>query len=226
MSMASTVPPSPAPFRPRYVADVLADWGIPPERMLMDPPPGTATEADLVAWNERQDWNGLCELVAGTLVEKPMGFPEGHVAAQLIFLVQLFLEDHRIGILAGPDAPTRFAPDQIRLPDVTFVALARLPGGMIPRDAVSRIPPNLVVEILSPSNTRAEMAQKRTEYFAAGVELVWQVDPDTRSAEVYTSPTAVTAVPPDGSLDGGTVLPGLSIPLARLFAGFDPPPAP
>ncbi len=219
MSVIQTVPT-------RTAADLSADLGVAPERVLMDPPPGTATEADLIAWNERWDRSGLCELVDGILVEKPMGLPEAYLAVELAFLIRLYLQSNPVGFLAGADAPIRFAPGRVRLPDVSFVSWVRRPERTVPRNPVSDLVPNLAVEVLSPSNTRREMADKRAEYFAAGVELVWQIDPDTRSAEVYTSPTAVAAVPPGGALDGGAVLPGLSIPLARLFAGLDPPPAP
>jgi Uma2 family endonuclease len=78
------------------------------------------------------------------------------------------------------------------------------------------------VEVLSPSNTRKEMQIKLKEYFLGGVKLVWMIDPEKRTAEVYTAPDKVVAIPPDGTLDGGTVLPGFALPLATLFARFGP----
>ena len=79
------------------------------------------------------------------------------------------------------------------------------------------------MEILSPSNTPAEMRIKLKEYFLGGVKLVWIIDPEKRTAEVYTAPDKVTAVPTDGTLDGGEVLPGFTLPLATLFVKFGPP---
>ncbi len=218
---AAFQPPTP-PAPGRRVSDLLADLGVSADRVLLDPPPGTATEADLIAACDRKI---LCELVGGALVEKAMGFAESHVAAVIIGHLYVFLQSHDLGFIAGADGLVRFTSDQVRVPDVCFVLRGRCPGGMLPRQRVSDVIPNLVVEVVSRSNTDREMAQKLAEYFAAGVELVWKIDPGTRSAEVYTSPTAATAVPPDGALDGGTVLPGLVIPLAGLFTGFDPPPA-
>ena len=69
----------------------------------------------------------------------------------------------------------------------------------------------------SESNTRREMERKRKDYFTAGVRLVWQIDPDKRSAEVFTAPDNPTAVGPDGELDGADVLPGFKLSLKRLF---------
>src|SRR5262249_14851888 len=83
--------------------------------------------------------------------------------------------------------------------------------------------PDLAVEILSPSNTRKEMQIKLKEYFLGGVKLVWIINPEKRTAEVYTAPDKVTAIPAGGSLDGDNVLPGFTLPLATLFAKFGPP---
>jgi Uma2 family endonuclease len=83
--------------------------------------------------------------------------------------------------------------------------------------------PDLAVEIISDSNTRREMDLKLREYFLAGTQLVWYIDPETHTAEAYTAPDVVTHVPADGALDGGDVLPGFRLPLATLFAHLPPP---
>ena len=81
----------------------------------------------------------------------------------------------------------------------------------------------MAAEILSKSNTPAEMKRKRREYFEAGVKLVWLIDPKTRTANVYTAPEEPTFIDRDGVLDGGNVLPGFKLPLAELFARAEPP---
>jgi hypothetical protein len=54
------------------VADLLAQLGgVPPEWVLLDPPPGTAREEDVLALDDHED--RLCELIDGTLVEKTVG---------------------------------------------------------------------------------------------------------------------------------------------------------
>src|SRR5690242_1501503 len=78
--------------------------------------------------------------------------------------------------------------------------------------------PDLAVEVLSEGNTRSEMERKLKDYFFSGVRLVWFVDPRTRSATVYASPDLATQMTEEASLDGGDVLPGLSIPLREVFA--------
>jgi Uma2 family endonuclease len=96
-----------------------------------------------------------------------------------------------------------------------------LPGGKVPQDAIFRIAPDLAVEILSKTNTKAEMARKRREYFAAGTKLVWEFDPKARTVAVYTAPEQVTVLDQHQTLSGAPILDGLAISLTELFAELD-----
>ena len=88
----------------------------------------------------------------------------------------------------------------------------------MPDDAISKVIPELAIEVLSESNTRREIALKLDEYFRAGVLLVWVIDPKKQTAEVYTSATKKKEMDKDGVLDGGKVLPGFRLVLKELFA--------
>ena len=81
------------------------------------------------------------------------------------------------------------------------------------------LPPTLAVEVISPSNTRAEMRQKRVEYFESGAKLVWQVYPDTRTVMIFDKAGDEPAkVLKEGEiLDGGDVLPGFQIAVTEIF---------
>ena len=81
--------------------------------------------------------------------------------------------------------------------------------------------PDLAVEVLSESNTAEEMARKLREYFAAGVRLVWMIDPRDRTATVFTGPELSRMLDETHTLDGGDVLPGFQLPLRDLFAELD-----
>ena len=83
--------------------------------------------------------------------------------------------------------------------------------------------PELVVEVISPANTRTEMTNKRREYFNAGVKLVWIFDLDERSVAVWRSMTDYSVLGETQSLDGEDVLPGLTIPLADVFKVLNGP---
>jgi Uma2 family endonuclease len=82
--------------------------------------------------------------------------------------------------------------------------------------------PDLAVEILSASNTEAEMRRKVREYFEAGSRLVWLVDPESRTARVFTGPELFSIVAEGGELDGGPVLPGFRVSLRQWFERAGP----
>jgi Uma2 family endonuclease len=96
-----------------------------------------------------------------------------------------------------------------------------MPGGRIPTAAIPDLVPNFVIEVLSPSNTYAEMSRKRREYFHAGVELLWMVDHRARAVTVFRSTQDVTVCLDDQMLDGGKVLPGWQVSIAELFSRLD-----
>jgi Uma2 family endonuclease len=207
----------PGPAKLRTVADLIKRLGdIPPDRIRMNPLPGTATEQDVLNIEARE--NRLCELVDGVLVEKTMGHFESRIAIVLAHFLEGFLDDHDLGIVYGAHGTLRIMPHLVRIPDVSFVSSDRLPGKELPSQPIPDLVPDLVIEVQSAGNTRREMEIKLGDYFEAGVRLVWFVDPATRSATAYTSRNKKSAIGPEGILEGGDVLPGFQLSLQALFA--------
>lgn len=189
--------------------------GIPADRIRVSPAPGRATEADLIRVNERK--SGICELIDGVLVEKPMGTFESELASFIIFFFHDFLRDKDLGIVLGEAGELQILPDQVRVPDVAFIAWDRFPNGKRPSKAVYDVAPDIAVEVLSKSNTKAEMDRKLRDYFEAGVRLVWYLDPQARSMRVYTSIEQCETIDESGTVTGGDVLPGFEMSLRELF---------
>ena len=189
--------------------------GIPLARIRMVPSPGTATEQDLLRVLDSE--NRTCELIDGVLVEKTMGYFESRLAIALSVFLEIFLEKNDFGIGLGSDGAVRILGDQIRAPDVAFFSWRHFPDRLLPAAPVPAIVPDLAVEVLSTSNTRAEMERKLDEYFAAGVALVWLIDPASQSATVYESRQQIRVLSLSDSLSGGNVLPGFELPLQQLF---------
>jgi len=193
--------------------------GVPLSRIIFNPWPGTATEADLL---HLVGHKRLCELVDQTLVEKPVGYWEGIIAANLIALLTAYVNPRDLGAVSGADSTMRMKSGRIRLPDVSFVCKTRLPTTL---DPVPSLAPDLAIEVLSEGNTAEEMRQKLSEYFQSGTRLAWLVDPASRSVSVYDGPTAPSTVLAETeSLDGGAVLPGLSVRIADIFLNVPRPP--
>src|SRR5439155_20280077 len=157
----------------------------------------------------------------GILVEKTMGLRESILAMALIRLLGNFVAKGKLGIVAGPDGTMRLAPGLVRIPDASFFRWDRFPDRRVPSEPIPDVVPNLGVEVLSPSNTAKEMQRKLEDFFAAGVELVWFIDPVKRCVEIFTSPTQSTVLQGNATLDGGSVFPGFSLPLAELFATLE-----
>ena len=189
--------------------------GIPLERIRMYPPPGMATLEDAISVDQHEDL--ACELIDGILVEKTMGWYESMLAAIIVRELWSFVEEHRLGKVLGSEGTLQILDNQMRMPDVCFISWKRFPGGKLPREPMPMLVPDLAIEVLSTGNTPGEMQRKRRDYFAAGVELVWQIDPETQTAQVFTSETNVMDVAADGVLDGAHVLPGFQLSLGELF---------
>lgn len=202
--------------------ETLADWHerlghVPLFRVRFHPHPGTATEADVIRFAEATN-KRLYELVDGTLVEKAVGFRESVIGSFLGQRIGLHVTERDLGITAGPDGAFRLGGGQVRYPDVSFVRWQDVPGEALPDEKLSNLVPTLAVEVLSESNTVGEITRKRREFFDRGCKLFWVIDPETATAEVYTSFDRMKLLDATGTLDGGKVLPGFSIPLADVFA--------
>jgi Uma2 family endonuclease len=199
------------------LADLLEHLGgLSPQRIPVHPPPGMATEQDVIDLEVHQD--RLCELVDGVLVEKAYHFLESVLSARLGSDLLGYADEHDLGIVVAANAAYRLAPGLVRIPDASFVSWGRLPNRQVPDVAIADFAPDLVAELLNPLNTPREMERKLIDYFRAGVRLVWYLDFATRSAEVYTAPDRRVMLSEEQTLDGGDVLPGLALPLQQLFA--------
>jgi len=193
--------------------------GIAPERVLLSPPPGTATEQDLLRLPH--EIQKICELIDNTLVVKAVGAPESEMAMDLVGFLKIFLnetgEKGLIRIL-GPDGHTRYFGGHIRMPDVAVFLRGELPDGKIPKDQqVCPVAPAWVVEVLSPGNTKREIDQMLRTFFDSGVRLVWVVDPKKRTVRVHTSADDFTEITEDGTLNAGDILPGFELSLREWF---------
>jgi Uma2 family endonuclease len=202
------------------VADLLAHFGpIALRRIRPEPPPGNATEQDVLDIHDRED--RLYELVDGVLVEKTMGTQESYLAVLIARLVGEFASRQQLGFVLGADGMARLAPGLVRIPDVSFISWQRVPNRRVPLTPMLDVAPDLAIEVLSPSNTVQEMDRKLRDYFAAGVRLVWYVDPVARTIQVFNAVDQVALLREDQTLTGDPVVPGFALPLRDLFAELE-----
>ena len=205
---------------PRTLADVLHDLGdIDAARIRWHPLPGTAKIEDAIQINEAKA-KAFVELVDGVLVEKAMGFPESVLALYIGHVLRMFVDPRNLGIVTGADGMMQISPNLLRIPDVSYISWDRVKG-KVPTEAAPVIAPDLAIEVISQGNTPKEMDRKCSEYFAGGSKAVWLVYRKTRTVAVYSSPEQCVTLTESDAISGGSVLPGFSLEVRKLFGDLD-----
>ncbi len=158
------------------------------------------------------------ELLDGLVKESQLGAESILIATMIARIIGNYLASRNLGFVFVENlyrmTPSR--KNNLRRPDVSFVALDRLPGGRIPRGIMS-LAPDLAIEVVSPVDLVEELATKVQEYLDAGVRLVWIVHPVTRTVVIHHGNGVIAAVGQHQDIDGGEVLPGFSSPVKDFF---------
>ena len=201
--------------------DTLADlvrWlgDLPIDRICVTPPPGLATERDVLA-ARRTPERWLCELVGGVLIRKAYDFWAAVLSGQVMCRISDIEQIRRKGAMLAGSMPYRLAPGLVRIPDVSFIPWDHFPGRKLVDEEIGTIMPTLVLEVVAPSDGEREIERKRDEYFQAGVEEVWIVDSVRKDAAIWSGPTSVQRFEPGDMVRGSAIFPECSISLEKLF---------
>jgi Uma2 family endonuclease len=162
----------------------------------------------------------LYEIVNGERRElPPMSAYESLIATVLTTLLGGFVRANNLG---RPATETLFLIDRAnrlqRRPDVAFISYQRWARNRpIPRTNAWEVVPDLMVEVISPTDLAVEVVAKVREYFQAGAQLVWVVFPAEQLVYVHSSPVRIQVLTREEELDGGSVVPGFRLPVAALF---------
>ena len=167
----------------------------------------------------RLDPDGRWELVEGRLVDvSPVRPRHGKLLGRLTARLVPFVEQHDLGEVYTGDVGfvLKRNPDTVRGPDLAFVRKERVPAV----DAAETFPdvaPDLVVEVLSPSDRWPAVERKVAEYQGAGVPLVWAIDDSSRTARAYRPGRPVGMLSEGDALEAPDLLPGFRLVLQDLF---------
>lgn len=161
-----------------------------------------------VVWGE--------ESSSGTGIAVPQ-FRHGVVSYRIMKALGDYVDQNRLGWIAINDSfvITQSSPDRVRGADGLLVLYTSLPPGNIPETL--RLPPDLVVEVRSPSDRWSILQKKMIENLDAGVRVALLVDPSARSCTVYRSESSPQTIPAHETLMLPDLLPGFQLPLAQLF---------
>ena len=159
------------------------------------------------------------ELIRGVLHETmSAGVNHGRIVVKLVLLLGAFVMPRRLGTLVASDTGFWLErdPDTVREPDIAYISAQRMPiDADIP--GYSEIVPDLVVEVMSPSDSLREVREKALMWLEHGVRLAWVVHPSARTVDVYQPDGSTITLTDDDTLDGGDVLPGFTCEVSDVF---------
>ena len=174
------------------------------------------TAADLLALPD-DGWR--YELIEGVLHRMPpAGGEHGEIETAFIIHMGLHVATHRTGKVYPGDTGFFFShePEIILVPDVAFVRTARLPPPS-ERTGLLNVIPDLVVEIVSPSDRRQDVVDKVALYLAHGVPLVWVAYPKTRTVVAHRPGQEPQTFGSGDVLEADDIVPGFRLPVAEIF---------
>lgn len=160
------------------------------------------------------------ELVKGELCKMaPTGDEHGEITVELTAALHAHVKKHKLGKVYAAETGFKLEsdPDTVRAPDIAFVRRERV-------EATGRLPgfrsgaPDLVVEVLSPSDRIGKIEGKVAQWLEGGARMVWIVSPKLHTVTVYRSLTDALMLTEKNTLDGGEVVPGFEIKVAEIFA--------
>ncbi len=159
------------------------------------------------------------ELFDGKLKRRVMWVESVWVAGHILARLSRYADTHG-GWVFGAGLGVNLWPESARTfvrPDISFVRPGRFPGERLPTDTFLTIPPDVVAEVISPTESAEYLDRKKIMYLDAGIRAVWMVYPLTRRILVHRPGESIKVFPDGSVLDGGSELPGFACDVASLF---------
>jgi len=153
------------------------------------------------------------EFIDGEIIDVPSNPFSSEIAILIAAALLAFVRVRKLGRVTGEGAGYIIAGRRLS-PDVAFVAASR--QDQLAREGYNPIAPDLVVEVVSPTDRQPAIRRKLAIYAEAGV-IVWLVYPARRVVEIYAPDQPVEIVGMEGSLEGGDLLPEFVLRVADVF---------
>lgn len=161
---------------------------------------------------------GPSELIKGEIVERmPTGYLHGRIESLIVTLINIFLRQHKLGktFVGETGLFTSRDPDTVRAFDVAYMSNERF--GQIQSRSYLDVAPELVVEVMSPDDSWTMIQEKLAEYFAAGVQVIWIVDPKLEQLHSYRAVNEIEIFQIDDTVTCEDLLPGFAMALREVF---------
>ena len=162
---------------------------------------------------------GRAELVEGELIRmSPAGFEHGSITLRLTWRIARHVEENNLGVVCAAETGFLIArnPDTVRASDLAFVTQARI-------DEIGSVKgywpgcPEMVAEVVSPSDTDSEVQAKALAWIEAGCQVVWIVDPKQKHVVEFRSETAIRVFTVKDRLSAPDLFGDWTIDVAKLF---------
>jgi Uma2 family endonuclease len=160
------------------------------------------------------------ELVKGELIQmSPTGDEHGKVTMDLAVSLYVHVKKHNLGRVYAAETGFKLEsdPDTVRAPDVAFISRERIEATGTLTGFRSGAP-DLVVEVLSPSDRIGKVEAKVKQWLETGARAVWVVSPKLKTVTVYRSLSDIVTLTERDTVDGGEVLPGFQMKVAEIFS--------
>ena len=155
------------------------------------------------------------EYIAGELIPRmPTSLTHSRISVTLILSLGSHVRENQLGDIHVSSAGFRVG-ERMLIPDIAFVSNSRIPDDM---NKAAPIPPDLAVEVVSPTDVFDRIVSKAFAYLAAGTQLVWVIEPKSETVLVYRSETDIKLLTRNDTLTGEDVVEGFACPVAALFA--------
>lgn len=154
------------------------------------------------------------EYVKGELIPiPPTSGKHGDISMSLVVFLGPYVYENQLGRVYTSDTGFQIG-DRVLMPDIAFVSAARLPED---RRKAFAIPPDLAVEVVSPTDAQFRVVEKALTYLSTGTQLVWVIEPVAKTVTVYRSETNIKVLTREDILDGEDVVEGFSCKVSQLF---------
>ena len=154
------------------------------------------------------------EYVQGELIQMPATSVEhGLIGANVFLCLGPYVREHQLGAVFFAETGFRVG-DRVLKPDIAFLSTERIPEE---RRKASPVPPDLAVEVVSPTDMFDRVEEKAFTYLEAGTQLVWVVAPRSKIVVVYRSETDIKLLTCNDTLSGEDVVEGFSCEVVKLF---------
>jgi Uma2 family endonuclease len=160
------------------------------------------------------------ELIDGELVERNMSVLSSIVAARVTHTLLNHCDESNLGWVLESEVGYQcfpWKPGRIRRADVSFISLERYSLEQLSQEGYASIPPDLAVEVISPDDRAKEVDEKLEDYLRAGVKLIWVINPETRTLQIYHPDGTSVRLHEDAEVTGEDIIPGFRCRVIEFF---------